>query len=124
MTNYPPYYKDWPSSGWAPAYHKQVTVHCPVNDTMVTADEGIIADLQVLWNYDIGTQWSCQGGATPGGRYIMLEDPRDVDAVTELLPWAFANSVDRRNGSVYNRPGGALRGSFTVDVAETSWDLH
>lgn len=126
MTDYPPYYKDWSANGWAiPEYHKQVTVHCPVNDTMVTADEGIIADLQVLWYYGIGTRWSCEGsGELPGGRYISLEDPLDVDAATELLPWAFANVMDRHNGAVYNRPGGALRGTFTVDVAETAWDLH
>lgn len=125
MPDFPPYYEDWPANGWAIPYHKQVTVHCPVNDTMVTADEGIIADLRILWHYGIGTANSCQGGsAYPGNRYIALENPLYTNAATELLAWAFANTVDRQNGAVYDRPGGALRGIFPVGLAEISGELH
>ena len=123
--NFPPYHENWPSSGHAiPKFHRQVTVHCPVNDTLVTADEGIIADLRTLWHHGILTEWSCEGGLIPASRYVSLKNPGNTDAAVELLPWAFANEQDRRNGAVYSRPGGALRGTFPAGLAEVSGDLH
>jgi len=124
---YPPYHKPEDINPDYKPYHPQVTVFCPVNNTMVTADAGIISDLQILWHYGIGTQWSCEGtmySPSDGNRYIMLERPEDVPAALELLPWAFASPRDRQSGAVYSRPGGAPVGTFRRSEIDQAGDLH
>jgi hypothetical protein len=68
--------------------HRQRTLSHPETGWKASVDDGIRADVKLLWDHRIPTMFSCQNLSDMFGRQVVLTSGDHLKQALALLPWA------------------------------------